>query len=82
MFKTKLSDEECSTACIEAMTRLVENTCKSVTSAEKRKELDDLRMVEGMILCLCTFLIVSCHVMLFVYLRTFFSNKQHQKKLR
>lgn len=51
MFKVKLSDEECSTACIEAMTRLVENTCKSVTSADKRKELDDQRLVEGMTIC-------------------------------
>jgi len=51
VFKVKLSDEECSAACIEAMTRLVEHTCKNVGNVDKRRELDDQRAVEGKKCC-------------------------------
>ena len=52
VFKVKISDEECSAACIEAMTRSVENTCKNVNNVDKRRELDDQRAVEGRNLCI------------------------------
>lgn len=48
VFKVKMADEECAAACMEAMTRLIENTCKNVSnSADKRRELDEQRVVEG-----------------------------------
>jgi hypothetical protein len=47
LFRVKLADEEMATACLDTMTRLIETTYKMNITPEKRRELEDSRMVDG-----------------------------------
>lgn len=47
VFKTKCADEEASSACVECMCRLIEQTYKTHTTVEKRREVDEARCIEG-----------------------------------
>ena len=49
VLRCKLADEDATTACIDAMTRLIETTHKLAIPPEQRRELEDSRMIDGKI---------------------------------
>lgn len=47
VFRVKIADEDAASACVDCMCRLIEQTYKGNSSAEKRAEIDASRCIEG-----------------------------------